>query len=136
MTLHFFLHFCHTMHSCLARRWRRRCGRRRSRRTRTSASPASLVLPVDTAFGRMCSDLLSALPRALETAARKTTRCGAREEDDERIFKPFTDEYLGLSRTNYLRLVCDLYMYTPAAVARSSIPIPHSFYNNDYSFRR
>ena len=58
------------MHSCLARRWCRRCGRRRSRRTRTWALPASLVLPlpVDTAFGRMCSDLLSASPRALGTA--------------------------------------------------------------------
>ncbi|KAG0521707.1 hypothetical protein BDA96_08G184100 [Sorghum bicolor] len=64
-----------------------------------------------TAFGRVCSDLLSASPRALGTArgsgfsgaivVRPCLAAGL-EEDDDRIFKA---EFLGLglsSRANYL----------------------------------
>jgi len=71
------------------------------------------------------------------------------EEDDDRIFKPLTAELLGLwsllprqlsaawcATANVgLLLVCDLYTYTHAVVAGSSIPIPHSFYDDDYTFR-
>jgi len=89
MTLH-FLHFCHTMHSCLARRWRRRCGRRRNdgRGLRLRRRPWSSRFRW-TAFGRMCARTCS-LHRHAPWGRRRGRRRGAGlEEDDDRIFKPF-----------------------------------------------
>ncbi|KAL6623363.1 hypothetical protein ACP70R_033242 [Stipagrostis hirtigluma subsp. patula] len=69
---------------------------------------ASLVLPVDFNYGRMCSGLLCIAVRPgdsgswILSADVWPSLAAALEADEQRIFKPLTAEYLGLSRGSYL----------------------------------
>ncbi|XP_047084086.1 coniferyl alcohol acyltransferase-like [Lolium rigidum] len=68
---------------------------------------AALVMPVESSFGRLCASLLSICARPGDTESWIVSAyiwpclAAALESEEQRVFKPLTAEYLGLTRGNH-----------------------------------